>query len=276
MNLVPGRHACASAVQTRVSSRCNIIERCRLQLEVQQKQPLGPLQSSLRSLVTRASWPQSQSRDGCSLKTWRSLLGAAKTESEAATAASDPLESPSTGSAAPRHLAMALATYPATCLHALREHAPQLMDREVLTVHWAGASVGEADALPLTEAFLLHHLPSCKARSPFGTCDDSRGASRSGVQCASGSHACSSFRSASKCAVIVRMSTAFGPHELSSAVLHDGLELCCLSTVLECELARAGAAPVPRGAGHASMQASAATSVQAASCKAAQKRRRAR
>jgi hypothetical protein len=62
-------------------------------------------------------------------------------------------------------LASMLATYAATTASAIHHHARHLLRRENVTIHWAGASIGEVDSLPTAEACLLHALPNCKARS---------------------------------------------------------------------------------------------------------------
>lgn len=78
------------------------------------------------------------------------------------------------------------ATYSATTLHCLAQHAPWLRQRERLVVHWAGASVGEADALPMVESCLLHFLPHCKVRGQLKSpqkCVETCGNSKYLIQC---------------------------------------------------------------------------------------------
>jgi hypothetical protein len=57
-----------------------------------------------------------------------------------------------------------LGTYAATTADVIHKHVPRLLQKKSLTIHWVGASIGEADSLPTVEAFLLHQLPECMVR----------------------------------------------------------------------------------------------------------------
>jgi hypothetical protein len=63
-----------------------------------------------------------------------------------------------------------LGTYAATTAHIIHKYVPCLLQKERLTIHWVGASIGEVDSLPTVEVFLLHQLPKCLVRPGHLVC----------------------------------------------------------------------------------------------------------
>ena len=129
-------------------------------------------QATAQNAIEHADWPQSW---------YKLLLACAQTDAAAQPIAhSQPAQQSNSGqdatseaascpSLAGTQLCLSMAaTYSATTMHCLMQHASRLSDQEHVAVHWAGASIGEVDSLATVEACLLHQLPRCKVRPvPF-------------------------------------------------------------------------------------------------------------